>query len=114
MSIHPRFDDNRFVDRPVGALTYRRAKILADLRKAHDRVKEILDEGGKIGGMSGCRNLAMLRSTQNTLTSMFYDGLVNGYGTPDRRGTGNTPDSSWWAITQKGLRVLREHEGNEA
>jgi hypothetical protein len=31
--------------------------------------------------------------------------LVNGCGTPDHRGCGNTPDSSFWWLTARGKQI---------
>lgn len=50
---------------------------------------------------------AALRAGANTMQELFYAGLVNGCGTSDRRGTGNTPESSWWWLTERGEQIAR-------
>lgn len=48
-----------------------------------------------------------LKADANAMQEMYYSGWVNGAGSPDARGTGNTPDSSWWWLTTKGEAIAR-------
>jgi len=48
-----------------------------------------------------------LRASADTMQQMYFAGWVNGAGSPDARGTGNTPDSSWWWLTTKGEAIAR-------
>jgi hypothetical protein len=48
-----------------------------------------------------------LRAGANTMEALFYAGLVNGCGSDDHRGTGNTPESSWWWLTERGEQIAR-------
>jgi hypothetical protein len=48
-----------------------------------------------------------LKASDQTMHDLFYAGLVNGCGSADHRGTGNTPSSSWWWLTERGEQVAR-------
>jgi len=50
---------------------------------------------------------ASLRASDQSMTNLFYAGLVNGCGSSDHRGTGNTAGSSWWWLTEKGEQIAR-------
>lgn len=50
---------------------------------------------------------AALRASDQTMHNLYYAGLVNGAGTPDSRGTGNTAASSWWWLTARGEQIAR-------
>jgi hypothetical protein len=50
---------------------------------------------------------ATLRSSGQMMQELFYSGLVNGCGSADHRGTGNTPDTSWWWLTERGEQIAR-------
>lgn len=52
-------------------------------------------------------NRAVLRASDQTMHDLFYAGLVNGCGSPDARGTGNTAESSWWWLTERGEQLAR-------
>jgi hypothetical protein len=48
-----------------------------------------------------------LRASDQTMHDLFYCGLVNGCGSSDHRGSGNTPQSSWWWLTERGEQIAR-------
>lgn len=48
-----------------------------------------------------------LGASNRTLEAMYYAGWINGAGSPDARGTGNTPDSSWWWLTERGEQIAK-------
>jgi hypothetical protein len=48
-----------------------------------------------------------MRASDQTMHDLFYCGLVNGCGSPDSRGSGNTPQSSWWWLTERGEQIAR-------
>lgn len=52
-------------------------------------------------------NRATLRTSGNKMQEMYYAGWVMGAGTPDERGSGNTPESSWWWLTTYGEQIAR-------
>lgn len=78
----------------AAALTKRQCDILLHLLDA-------VQPGGPVLMTSR----AELRAGADTMQDLYYCGLVNGAGTRDARGTGNTPNSSWWWLTTLGERV---------
>ncbi|WP_206934161.1 hypothetical protein [Roseococcus thiosulfatophilus] len=58
-------------------------------------------------GMVVLLSRADLRASDQTMHDMYYAGMVNGCGGPDRRGTGNTAESSFWWLTERGEQVAR-------
>lgn len=50
---------------------------------------------------------AELKASANTMQELYYVDLVNGAGSRDARGTGNTPETSWWWLTTWGEKVAR-------
>lgn len=76
------------------SLTKRQAQILAQLRSA-------IREDGSADPLSR----AEIKSSALFMQEMYYAGLVNGAGTRDERGSGNTPQSSWWWLTRWGEEV---------
>ena len=48
-----------------------------------------------------------LRTSANVMQAFYYSGWVNGAGSPDARGQGNTPESSWWWLTTRGEHIAR-------
>jgi hypothetical protein len=81
----------------VQGRTRREAEILRAMLAVQDQ------HGGRL--MSCSR--AHLRASGKTMHDLFYAGLVNGAGSPDARGMGNTPESSWWWLTERGEQVAR-------
>lgn len=57
------------------------------------------------GGDAAMMNRETLKTSAGMMQELFYAGLVNGAGTRDDRGTGNTPASSWWWLTTRGEQV---------
>lgn len=47
-----------------------------------------------------------LKASADTMQVLWFKGLVDGRGLPDKHGRGNTPDSSIWGITTIGLKTL--------
>jgi hypothetical protein len=53
-----------------------------------------------------CVNRRRLKARAEAMQELHAAGLVNGAGSRDPWGTGNTPDSSWWWLTSAGLRLV--------
>jgi hypothetical protein len=85
----------------VEGRTRREAEILRAMLAVQDQ------HGGRL--MSCSR--AHLRASGKTMHDLFYAGLVNGAGSPDARGMGNTPESSWWWLTERGEQIARAIPG---
>lgn len=79
-----------------GALTVRGRAIMTRLLKA-------IDMDGRIS-MTSRRELG---TSANMMQQLWLNGWVNGAGSRDERGLGNTPDSSWWWLTTNGEAVAR-------
>lgn len=47
-----------------------------------------------------------LKASADTMQVLWFKGLVDGAGLPDKHGRGNTPDSSIWGITKLGRKAL--------
>jgi hypothetical protein len=78
----------------AAGLSKREAKILAQLRSAI-----------RPDGSADPLSRAELKTSSPFIQDMCYAGLVNGAGTRDARGSGNTPQSSWWWLTRWGEEV---------
>ncbi len=48
-----------------------------------------------------CVNRRRLKASAEAMQELHAAGLVNGAGSRDAWGTGNTPDSSWWWLTSR-------------
>jgi hypothetical protein len=55
-----------------------------------------------------CVNRRRLKASAEAMQELYRMGLVNGAGSRDAWGTGNTPDSSWWWLTSGGMRIVGE------
>jgi hypothetical protein len=53
-------------------------------------------------------NRATLRTSGSKMQEWYYNGWVMGAGSRDERGTGNTPETSWWWLTGAGEAVARK------
>lgn len=53
-----------------------------------------------------CVNRRRIRASAEAMQELHRMGLVNGAGSRDAWGTGNTPASSWWWLSTAGLEVL--------
>lgn len=53
-----------------------------------------------------CVNRRRLKASAEAMQELYHAGLVNGAGSRDPWGTGNTPDSSWWWLTTHGMRLV--------
>lgn len=53
-----------------------------------------------------CVNRRRLKASAEAMQDLYRMGLVNGAGSRDAWGTGNTPHSSWWWLTGAGLRLV--------
>lgn len=89
--------DPCFVAEWVNGRTKREREILCRL----------LDVQELNGGRLMMCSRAFLRSSDQTMHDLFYAGLVNGCGSADHRGSGNTPASSWWWLTERGEQIAR-------
>lgn len=47
-----------------------------------------------------------LKASADAMQVLWFKGLVDGGGLPDKHGRGNTPDSSVWGITKLGLQTV--------
>lgn len=85
---------------------------LADLEPNHCRILRILstlDTRPQPGGtvLRMCVNRRRLKASAETMQDLHRAGLVNGAGSRDPFGTGNTPDSSWWWLSTAGMQIAR-------
>ncbi len=55
-----------------------------------------------------CANRRRLRASAEAMQTLHRARLVNGAGSRDPWGTGNTPDSSWWWLSSAGLELARQ------
>lgn len=53
-----------------------------------------------------CTNRRRLRASAEAMQELWHLGLVNGAGSRDAWGTGNTPASSWWWLSSAGLQLF--------
>ena len=58
--------------------------------------------------MRMCANRRRLRASAEAMQELYSMGLVNGAGSRDAWGTGNTPATSWWWLTSGGMRIVGE------
>ena len=70
-------------------------------------LQTLLDAVQPCGG-SNMINRATLKTSANKMQELFCNGWVNGAGSKDDRGSGNTPESSWWWLTKAGEAVARK------
>jgi hypothetical protein len=84
-----------------------RAQVMAEdlTRRERQVIGQMLAEGGAGAQMMLSRK--RLRAGNAMMEALYIGGLVNGAGTRDERGTGNTPDSSWWWLTERGEQIAR-------
>ena len=76
-------------------------------RRDRQILQALLDAVQPCGG-SNMLNRADLKTSANKMQEFYYNGWVNGAGSRDERGTGNTPESSWWWLTTAGEAVARK------
>lgn len=86
-------------DDAMPTLTRGERAILAQLLAA-------IDDSGRVVMTSR----AELRTSANMMQQLYYAGWVNGAGSRDARGQGNTPESSWWWLTTSGEALARTME----
>lgn len=55
-----------------------------------------------------CTNRRRLRASAEAMQELWQLGLVNGAGSRDAWGTGNTPASSWWWLSSAGLQLFAD------
>ena len=77
---------------------------------ATDKEKKILLRMERLSG-SGCGDYGMIarrhiKASVDTMQVLYFKGLVDARGLPDKHGYGNTPDSSIWGLTYRGLKVI--------
>ena len=77
-------------------MTEREEKILR-------RLERLSGSGTGEWGMVARRHL---KASADTMQVLYLKGLVDGRGLPDAHGYGNTPDSSIWGITLRGLEKI--------
>jgi hypothetical protein len=73
------------------------------------KTKKILAHLAADGGW--CREDEMPRASFDFIQNMFFQGLVDGGGRQDARGTGNFKYSRLWKIKPAGLESLSKMEG---
>lgn len=61
-----------------------------------------------------CVNRRRLKASAKTMQDLHRTGLVNGAGSRDLFGTGNTPDSSWWWLSTAGMAMAHRLTPSEA
>lgn len=90
-----------------GAVADSRVGVIAETLSRRERqvLGQMLQDGG--AGATWMLSRARLRASSNLMQGLYEAGLANGAGTRDHRGTGNTPDSSWWWLTERGEQVAR-------
>lgn len=67
------------------------------------RLERLSGDGQGDYGMIARRHL---KASADTMQVLWFKGLVDGRGLPDKHGSGNTPDSSIWGITKLGRKAL--------
>ncbi|MFA7585569.1 MAG: hypothetical protein WCY11_05135 [Novosphingobium sp.] len=77
-------------------MTERESKILR-------RLEKLSGDGRGDFGMIPRRHL---KASVDTMQVLYLKGLVDGRGLRDTHGYGNTPDSSIWGITERGLKAI--------
>jgi hypothetical protein len=90
-----------------------------DLEPNHRRILRILaalDTRRQPDGtpLRMCVNRRRLKASAETMQDLHRAGLVNGAGSRDPFGTGNTPDSSWWWLSTAGMAMARRIGPGEA
>lgn len=61
-----------------------------------------------------CVNRRRLKASAEAMQALHRLGLVNGAGSRDAWGTGNTPDSSWWWLSSAGLALVQSIAAHHA
>jgi hypothetical protein len=91
----------------AGVVPDTRMGVIADTLSRRERqvIGQMLQDGG--AGATQMLSRARLKAGAPLMEGLYVAGLVNGAGTRDDRGTGNTPDSSWWWLTERGEQVAR-------
>jgi len=67
------------------------------------KLLEAIETNGEVAMTSR----AELKTSANMMQQLYYNGWVNGAGSSDARGSGNTPQSSWWWLTNEGEKIAR-------
>lgn len=83
------------------------ALIVAGLSRRQRQILTLLLKHGIEDGRVFMVQRATLRSSANFLQEMYFSGWLNGAGSGDARGSGNTPESSWWWLTERGEQIAR-------
>lgn len=78
----------------------------ARTRRERQILGQLLHEQERAGRLM-MLSRAYLRASDQVMHDLFYAGLVNGCGSADSRGSGNTPQSSWWWLTERGEQIAR-------
>jgi hypothetical protein len=88
-------------------LSETRAQVIAEdlTRRERQVIRQLLADGG--AGAQMMLSRARLGTGNAMMEALYIGGLVNGAGTRDERGTGNTPDSSWWWLTARGEQIAQ-------
>lgn len=55
-----------------------------------------------------CVNRRRLKASAEAMQNLYRAGLVNGAGSRDAWGTGNTADTSWWWLSSEGIKVAKQ------
>jgi hypothetical protein len=86
-------------------LATRAQEVSATLTRRERQILGLLRAASTVLGVPAMLSRRDLRASTAKMDALYWAGLVNGCGTPDHRGCGNTPDSSFWWLTARGKQI---------